>query len=43
MKIKKQPKTVVKTLTTEEKAAEQQSVEDELAAFEAELVAELGQ
>ena len=40
MKIKKQPKAVVKVLTTEEK---QQSVEDELAAFEAELAAELGQ
>jgi hypothetical protein len=43
MKIKKQPKAVVKVLTTEEKSAEQQSVEDELAAFEAELAAELGQ
>ena len=40
MKIKKQPKAVVKVLTTEEK---QQSVEDELAAFEAELAAELGE
>ena len=43
IEIKKQPKAVVKVLTTEEKAAEQQSVEDELAAFEAELAAELGE
>jgi hypothetical protein len=43
IEIMKQPKAVVKVLTTEEKSAEQQSVEDELAAFEAELAAELGQ
>ena len=43
MKIKKQPKAVAKVLTAEEKAEEHQSVEDEIAAFEAELAAELGQ
>jgi hypothetical protein len=43
IKINKQPKIVAKVLTTEEKSEEQQSVEDEIAAFEAELAAELGQ
>ena len=43
IKIMKQPKVIEKILTSEEEAEEQQSVEDELAAFEAELAAELGQ
>jgi hypothetical protein len=44
IKIKKQPKAVVKVLTTEETDTvdTEQSVEDEIAAFEAELEAELG-
>jgi len=48
MKLKPLPRTfgtekVTKTLTSEEQAAEQKAMEDELAAFEAELAAELGQ
>ena len=43
IKIMKQPKVIEKILTSEEEAEEQQSVEDELAAFEAELAAELGE
>ena len=40
IKIMKQPKVFEKILTSEEEAEEQQSVEDEIAAFEAELAAQ---
>ena len=48
MKLKPLPRTfgtekVTKALTSEEQAAEQKAMEDELAAFEAELAAELGE
>ena len=48
MKLNPLPRTfgtekVTKALTSEEQAAEQKAMEDELAAFEAELAAELGQ
>ena len=43
IEIKKQPKVVAKVLPSDEELEVQQSVEDEIAAFEAELAAELGQ
>ena len=43
IKIKKRSKVVAKVLPSDEELEVQQSVEDEIAAFEAELAAELGQ
>ena len=43
IKIKKQSKVVAKVLPSDEELEVQQSVEDEIAAFEEELAAELGQ